>query len=168
MERFGCGKIVAAASRYRAEAKRNGRGEKAGRVLIQSYHPDHYALEYAREQNYEKFYEYEINFRRNLSYPPFVALINVMVKHSEYARAASLATDLANSIKAADPKRALRILGPAPAPIARLRERFRFRVLLRAKSRSSLRAVIAALTPTLQELDRKVRAAVDVDPVAML
>ncbi|MEK7831761.1 MAG: primosomal protein N', partial [Acidobacteriota bacterium] len=60
-------------------AGRAGRGDKPGRVIIQSYHTEHYALEFASHQNYEKFYEREIHFRRNMHYPPFVALINALI-----------------------------------------------------------------------------------------
>ena len=83
-------------------AGRAGRGDKGGRVLIQSFHPEHYALEYARAQLYEKFYQREIAFRQGMHYPPVVALINIIVHHAEYNRAAELAATIAKSLREVD------------------------------------------------------------------
>jgi primosomal protein N' (replication factor Y) len=150
-------------------AGRAGRGEKAGRVIIQSYHTEHYALEYARGQNYEKFYEYEINFRRNMRYPPFVALINVLIKHSEFARAASLATDLAKSIRATDTEKALRVLGPAPAPIARLKGEHRMQVLIKTRYRRQAREALDAAMQEVKEAGQDLKmVTVEVDPVSLM
>ncbi len=150
-------------------AGRAGRGEKAGRVIIQSYHTEHYALEYAREQNYERFYEYEINFRRNMRYPPFVALINGLVKHTEFAKAASLATDLARSIKTADKENVLRVLGPAPAPIARLKGEHRLQVLIKTRYRRQAREALDAAMSEMKESGQDLRmVTVEVDPVSLM
>ncbi len=150
-------------------AGRAGRGEKAGRVIIQSYHTEHYALEFAREQNYEKFYDHEINFRRNMRYPPFTALINVLVKHSEFTKAASLATDLARSIKTADAENVLRVLGPAPAPIARLKGEHRLQVLIKTRYRREAREALDAAMLKLKEAGEDLRmATVEVDPVSLM
>ncbi|MEJ7665416.1 MAG: hypothetical protein WKG07_40780 [Hymenobacter sp.] len=64
-------------------AGRAGRGHLAGRVLIQTFHPEHYALKHASTQNYDEFYAEEIRFRQNLNYPPFVALASILIKHHE-------------------------------------------------------------------------------------
>src|SRR5262249_46442112 len=64
-------------------AGRSGRGELAGKVLIQTYYPDHYALRHAREQNYEGFYADEIRFRERFGYPPFLVLASIMIKHRD-------------------------------------------------------------------------------------
>jgi primosomal protein N' (replication factor Y) (superfamily II helicase) len=150
-------------------AGRAGRGEKAGRVIIQSYYTEHYALEYARDQNYEGFYEHEINFRRNMRYPPFVALINVLVKHTEFAKAASLATDLAGSIRAADTEKVLKVLGPAPAPIARLKGEHRLQVLIKTRYRRQAREALDAAMSDLKEAGRDLRMiTIEVDPVNLM
>jgi primosomal protein N' (replication factor Y) len=150
-------------------AGRAGRGEKAGRVIIQSYHTEHYALEFAREQNYVKFYEHEINFRRNMRYPPFVALINVLVKHSEFAKAATMATDLARSIRAADARNVLKVLGPAPAPLARLKGEHRLQVLIKTRYRREAREALDAAMLKLKEAGHDLRmATVEVDPVSLM
>ncbi len=65
-------------------AGRAGRGDLQGRVLIQTFHPEHYALQHASTQNYDDFYAVEINFRKRLNYPPFVALASILIKHENY------------------------------------------------------------------------------------
>jgi primosomal protein N' (replication factor Y) len=151
-------------------AGRAGRHDRRGRVLIQTRNPAHPSIAHAARHDVGGFLTRELTDRREVDYPPFsrLALLRVDAVDEKLARqsAGRLAAHARSTPEAATGR--VKVLGPAPAPIARLRERYRFRVLLRAKSRSSLRAVIAALTPTLQELDRKVRAAVDIDPVAML
>jgi primosomal protein N' (replication factor Y) (superfamily II helicase) len=150
-------------------AGRAGRGEKTGRVIIQSYHTEHYALEFAREQNYEKFYQHEITFRRNMRYPPFVALINVLVKHSEFAKAASLAGELAGAIRSADNENVLRVLGPAPAPLARLKGEHRLQVLIKTRYRRQAREALDAAMSTMKEAGRDLRMiTIEVDPVSLM
>jgi primosomal protein N' (replication factor Y) len=150
-------------------AGRAGRGEKSGRVIIQSYHTEHYALEFARLQNYEKFYEHEIHFRNNMHYPPFVALINVLVKHAEFAKAAFLASELAQRVKAADQERLLKVLGPAPAPLARLKGEHRLQVLIKTRYRRQAREALDAAMLGLKEanLDLKM-ISIEVDPVNLM
>jgi primosomal protein N' (replication factor Y) len=150
-------------------AGRAGRGEKSGRVIIQSYHTDSYALQFAREQNYEKFYEHEINFRRNMRYPPFVALINALVKHNDYAKAASLATELAKAVRAADAENVLRVLGPAPAPFARLKGEHRLQVLIKTKYRREAREALDAAMLGLKAASYDLKMiTVEVDPVSLM
>jgi len=150
-------------------AGRAGRGDKPGRVIIQSYHTDHYALEFARAQNYEKFYEHEIHFRSNMHYPPFVALINALVKHSDFTKAAFLASELAQNIKAADADHVLRVLGPAPAPLARLKGEHRMQVLIKTKYRRQAREALDAAMAALKELTPDLKMiSIEVDPVNLM
>ncbi|MEP7340703.1 MAG: primosomal protein N' [Acidobacteriota bacterium] len=150
-------------------AGRAGRGDKPGRVIIQSYHTEHYALEFARKQNYEKFYEYEIHFRRNMHYPPFVALINAMVKHSDFSKAAFLASELTQGIKAADADRVLKVLGPAPAPLSRLKGEHRLQVLIKTKYRRQAREALDAAMLGMKDTDADLRLiSIEVDPVSLM
>jgi primosomal protein N' (replication factor Y) len=123
-------------------AGRAGRGEREGRVLIQTYHPEHYALKYACAQDYDGFYEEEIRHRRNLNFPPFVALAAVLVHEQSFMAAQSLALELRHALDRANLDRACKILGPAPAPLARLRNEHRIQLLLKSVSRQSLRQTI--------------------------
>lgn len=150
-------------------AGRAGRGDKPGRVIIQSYHTEHYALEFASQQNYEKFYEREIHFRRNMHYPPFVALINVLIKHTDFGKAAYLASELAQRIKAADPENVLKVLGPAPAPLSRLKGEHRLQVLIKTRYRRQAREALDAAMLGLKEAQQDLKMiTIEVDPVNLM
>ncbi|MEP7270852.1 MAG: primosomal protein N' [Acidobacteriota bacterium] len=150
-------------------AGRAGRGDKAGRVLIQSYHPEHYALDFARAQLYEKFFEHEIHFRREMRYPPFSSLINVMVRHREYNTAAQIAAELTHLLKSSDSAAAFRVLGPATAPIGRLKGEHRLQVLIKTSQRNAARAAMAQAMQDLRAAGHDLRQlSVDVDPVNLM
>ncbi len=150
-------------------AGRAGRGDKPGRVIIQSYHTEHYALEFASRQNYEKFYEREIHFRRNMHYPPFVALINALIKHTDYGKAAHMASELAQRIKAADAEKVLKVLGPAPAPLARLKGEHRLQVLIKTRYRRQAREALDAAMLGLKEANQDLKMiTIEVDPVNLM
>ena len=123
-------------------AGRAGRGELPGRVLIQTFHPHHYALRHACAQDYEGFFEEEINYRRNLSYPPFVALASLLVHGEDLARVQATAAALRDALDQANTERGCRVLGPAPAPLARLRGEHRVQIILKSRSRPRLRTLI--------------------------
>lgn len=148
---------------------RAGRGDKPGRVIIQSYHTEHYALSFASRQDYEKFYEHEINFRRAMHYPPFVALINLLVRHSDYSKAASVAAETARLVREADSEKVLRVLGPAPAPLARLKGEYRQQVLIKTRYRRQAREALDAAMVALKQLKIDSRMiTIDVDPINMM
>ncbi|HEX8501086.1 MAG TPA: primosomal protein N' [Pyrinomonadaceae bacterium] len=123
-------------------AGRAGRGDLPGRVLIQTYHPHHYALRHACAQDYEGFFGEEINYRRNLSYPPFVALASLLVRGDDLTRVQATADILRGALDRANADRAVRVLGPAPAPLARLRGEHRVQLLLKSRSRPRLRTLV--------------------------
>ena len=102
-------------------AGRAGRGDRAGQVLVQTYHPEHYALRHACAQDYEGFYKEEIRHRQNHAYPPFVALASLLVHGTDQSRVRSEAVGLRKELDLANKDRSCRILGPAPAPLARLK-----------------------------------------------
>jgi primosomal protein N' (replication factor Y) len=151
-------------------AGRAGRGSLPGRVLIQTYHPGHYALRHACAQDYEGFFEEEIGYRRNLSYPPFVALASLLVHGEDLTRVQTTAVELRRALDAANAERAARVLGPAPAPLARLRGEHRMQILLKSRSRPRLRELVemalgeAALTPGFDANSVNV----EIDPVNLM
>ncbi len=146
-------------------AGRAGRGEQPGRVLIQSRQPDHPAIRYARLHDVAGFIEAELLLREELGYPPFTRLALVRFDAVDEPRVRGEAEKLARvAVRAAPP--GVQILGPAPAPIARLRNRFRYRFMVRARERAGLRTALLAVVRA--PLDHRVRMAVDVDPVNML
>jgi primosomal protein N' (replication factor Y) len=134
-------------------AGRAGRGHLPGRVLIQTYHPNHYALRHACAQDYEGFFDEEIGYRKNLSYPPFVALASLLVHGEDLTRVQATAAELRRALDDANTERHVRVLGPAPAPLARLRGEHRVQLILKSRNRPRLRALVemalgdAARTP---------------------
>ncbi len=150
-------------------AGRAGRGDLPGRVLIQTYHPHHYALRHACAQDYRGFYDEEIRHRRNHGYPPFVALALMLIRHKDAARANAIAHELRNALVEANEAHTCRILGPAPAPFARLRGEHRVQLLVKARSRKQMRAVIDEALKNFEEAGNDSRAVtLEVDPVSMM
>ncbi len=150
-------------------AGRAGRGELPGRVIIQTYHPEHYSLVCARAQDYDAFYQREISFRRAMHYPPFSALINICVRDKEFDRANLAATDLARELREAARDSSLRVLGPAPAPLARLKGEHRFQILIKARSRRRAREILDIAMDKATALGHNPRSiSIEVDPVSLM
>ena len=150
-------------------AGRAGRGDLPGRVLIQTYHPHHYALRHATAQDYRGFYDEEIRHRRNHGYPPFVALALLLVRHKDPARARTTAQQLRNALNEANRDHSCRILGPAPAPFARLRGEHRIQLVLKSRSRKQMRAVIDQALKNFEEAGGDSRSVnLEIDPVSMM
>ncbi|HRI04143.1 MAG TPA: primosomal protein N' [Pyrinomonadaceae bacterium] len=150
-------------------AGRSGRGEKLGRVLIQTYYPEHYALRHAREQDYEGFYNEEIKFRERLAYPPFVVLASILIKHRDLAYASRHANILRRSLDAANTSRHVRVLGPAPASISRLKNEYRLQIILKGASRRSLRETLDIALADAEANGCDLRSIfVEIDPVNLM
>jgi primosomal protein N' (replication factor Y) len=146
-------------------AGRAGRGDAPGSVLIQTWQPDHPAVRLAARHDVEGFVERELEDRRELAYPPYSRIALVRVDALDEARALREADRLAGIARGAG-ARGVDVLGPAPAPLKRLRNRWRFRFMLRAKDRAELRKALLAVARAGS--DRAVRVGIDVDPVNML
>ena len=147
-------------------AGRAGRGERLGRVLIQTYAPHHYSVRAARDQDYARFIRREMELRRELMYPPFARLALVRIEGDESVQVSEGATKIAALLAHAAKPESMRVLGPAPAPIERIKQRYRWQVLLKARERHELRA---ALTEVASYPARDgVRVSIDIDPLNML
>ena len=150
-------------------AGRAGRGELPGRVLIQTYHPYHYALRHACAQDYEGFYTEEMRYRQNHSYPPFVALASILVRGQDLNRVREDAHTVRRALDRANADRRLRILGPAPAPLARLKGEHRFQLLLKSRTRKRLREVVDVSMRQLVSDGLNLRSInLEIDPVSMM
>jgi primosomal protein N' (replication factor Y) len=158
-------------------AGRAGRAEEPGRVILQTFVPDHYAIEPVRNHDYERFYHTELEFRKALAYPPFGRITQVMLSAADEKTARDAAETLALQVRAlaapgdADPAAegpAFEVLGPAPAPLARLRGRFRYQLLVKGRDSQRVRRASELLSEALRRLPREVQAALDADPVNML
>ena len=150
-------------------AGRAGRGDRPGKVLIQTYHPYHYALRHACAQDFAAFYNQEIQYRQNHSYPPFVALATILVHGPDLGRVRSDSLELRKQLDAANEGRKCRILGPAPAPLSRLKGEHRFQLLLKSRSRRSLREVADAALKSVSEKGVNLRSVnLEIDPVSIM
>jgi len=149
-------------------AGRAGRGELPGRVLIQTYYPEHYAVQDAVKQDYVSFFERELHFRRMMMYPPFVSLANVIVRDTNLENAIRWSRRLSEYFAPHDGK-GMRILGPASAPLARLKKEHRYQFLLKSPKKSLLTRILSgALTFCDSNEIPGTAVLVDMDPLTLL
>jgi primosomal protein N' (replication factor Y) len=143
-------------------------------VLLQTYQPTHFAVRHALQHDFLGFYREEVVQRRELAYVPYARLVAVRVDAGDENVARNVIEELAKvAHKAAAQTRGegrdgVALLGPAPAPISRIRGRFRMRFMLRSRSRAALRFVTQAVVARIEQGVTPARAHVDVDPVSML
>jgi primosomal protein N' (replication factor Y) len=148
-------------------AGRAGRGQLPGQVLVQTINPDHYAIRHAAAQDFTAFYNQEIHFRKAMRYPPFSALANVLVRSEKQEDAMRMSTDISHLLT--PPPEKIKILGPAEAPVPRLKNEYRYQLLIKAKDRRALNDTLRRLRS--HAVDRKWNATalvIDVDPLTLL
>ena len=149
-------------------AGRAGRGDLKGRVLIQTFYPDHYAIQDAVKQDYRSFFDREMLFRQMMAYPPFTALANIIVRDTNLEKAILWSRQLSEYFAPHDGK-GLRVLGPAAAPLARLKKEHRFQFLLKSRKRSLMTKLLGgALTYCDQREIPQTAILVDVDPLNLM
>jgi len=146
-------------------AGRAGRGDRPGRVLVQTYAPEHYALQAAAGHDYRAFCREETGARAELGYPPYGHLVNLVCSGNRREQVEEAAAAVAHGLGQA--ARGSEVLGPAPCLLTRLRGRWRYQLLLKAAQRSALRELLPELERLSRELPAGVQLAVDVDPVDM-
>jgi primosomal protein N' (replication factor Y) len=142
---------------------RAGRGDARGEAIIQTLYPDHYSVQAAAAQDYAAFFEREIEFRRAMHYPPALALVNVVVKSRVLETAMADALDLVTRVRASGVR--ARVLGPAPAALARIKDEYRAQFFLKGTQRRAMREALLAALAARPDLKR--RTIVDVDPVTV-
>ena len=123
---------------------RAGRGELPGRVVVQTYYPDHYAILAASTHDYTSFVERELKYRRWMHYPPFGVLANVLVQAEKLEEAAAWSAELGKWFQKTAPE-GVRVLGPCTAPVARIKGIYRFHLILKAASRRALSAAMRGM-----------------------
>lgn len=160
-------------------AGRAGRGDDPGRVYIQTYNPEHYSLQAAREHDYAAFSERELALRRELAYPPFGHLVAIKFEATSEGRCIQAARDYATAARRVlrqDEKlgQSVFMLGPAMAPLSRIKGKSRWQILLKSRSRADVRKLAIGMLNGMAHFEpnksqhRDVRVIVDVDPVNML
>ena len=148
-------------------AGRAGRGELSGEVLVETYYPEHYAIQYAVQQDYLSFYEKEAQFRRMLHYPPYAALATVLIRDRKIENAIRWSRSLADYFAPFE-ERGVKILGPAAAPLARLRQEYRFQFVLKSPQRAALgQALSGCLDFCASKEIPETAVIVDVDPTSL-
>lgn len=148
-------------------AGRAGRGDAPGRVILQTYFPDHYAIQYAAAHDYLGFAGKELRFRRWMHYPPFTSLANVIVRSEDLDQAMSMAALLGRWFEQTSHV-GVRVLGPAVAPVARLKREFRYHLVLKAESRRALHGVLEAMLAHAATQKSKAIVVADVDAVSLV
>ena len=152
-------------------AGRAGRGVAPGRVIVQTFDPSHYAIQPVLDHDYERFYAEELGHRRALGYPPFGQLIRALITGPDENETRSAALELAQLVSAMavdGSEQELEVLGPAPAPLARLRGRYRHQLLVKGPPGPLLRGAAETLVKATAELASPLQANVDVNPLSML
>ena len=149
-------------------AGRAGRGEKPGKVILQTYFPDHYAVQYAARHDFTGFYEKELAFRRWMHYPPYTALANVLIRSPKLEEVLGWSGILGRWFEKT-PHEGIRVLGPAAAPILRLKHDYRYHFVLKSASREELNRLLRAmlLHATQQKIPRS-QIIVDVDAIWLM
>jgi primosomal protein N' (replication factor Y) len=147
-------------------AGRAGRGERVGEAVVQTLYPEHYSIQLACRQDYQAFFDRELAFRRGMRYPPVVALVNVVVRGRSFEDAMKAATDLVQRLKRFTTSGGFTILGPAPAPLVRLRGEHRVQFFLKGSRRAEMRNALKAMLTEMPEVRRKLT--IDIDPLNVL
>lgn len=145
-------------------AGRAGRGESPGIAIVQTLFPGHYSIRHACRQDYRAFFEEELRYRQAMRYPPKVALINTIVRGATLLEAMTTATDLARRVRTGPHD--LRVLGPAIAPLSRLRGEHRVQFFIKGTNRRVMRQALVGALEQVSDARRKV--VVDVDPLTVL
>ena len=132
--------------------------------MVETHYPEHYAIQHAAKQDYLSFFEKEAHFRRMLHYPPFTALASVLVRDRKIENAIRWSRALAQYFAPFE-ERGVKILGPAAAPLARLKKEYRFQFLLKSPQRSALTGALSgALDFCAAKAIPETAIVVDVDP----
>jgi primosomal protein N' (replication factor Y) (superfamily II helicase) len=148
-------------------AGRAGRGEQPGEAIVQTIYPNHFSIQLACRQDYPAFFEREMKFRQAMRYPPQVSLISAVVRARTYTGAMDDAAAIVQQLRQVDQKKGeFRVLGPAPAPLGKLRGEYRVQFLLKSTNRKRMREALLGVLATRPDVWR--RTTVDVDPVSVL
>ena len=148
-------------------AGRAGRGDLPGIVLAQTINPDHYAIRMAASHDYQAFYEKELNFRRMMHYPPFTAMANLLVRSEKQEEALRLSAELGRLLMPAPEN--IKVLGPAEAPVPRLKNEFRYQLLIKSASRKVLNEHLRRVRDfALQNKWPATALVIDVDPLTLM
>ena len=144
---------------------RAGRGTKPGEVVIQSFNPQHYAIELAQQQNYEAFYRREMLMRHQGNYPPYYFTVQIVASHEEENQAAKKMYQIAQALKGSLSAASI-ILGPTPKAVMRVKNRYYYQLVVKYKNEPGLQAELKqVLADSQKEMQQGLRIAIDVEPL---
>jgi primosomal protein N' (replication factor Y) len=159
-------------------AGRTGRGHKGGRVIVQTYNPEHYSIKCAALHDYDGFAKKELEYRKQLYYPPYGRLARIVLRGKNDQDVKERAADIAEKLKEAIRlttgtsqseryKNKVEILGPAPAPITRVKDKYRWHLIAKADNSEKLRAILKSIENENRH-SKRVQIMIDVDPYMLL
>ena len=140
---------------------RAGRGDVQGRAIVQTYQPEHYAIAYAQNHDYENFYENEINIRKQLKNPPFNDLVLIMMQGEKEEAVIKELGRIANRLR----NRGLSVMGPVPAPYSRIKNKYRWRIILRHHNATELLDLLHTIAEYYAKSDNQLF--IDINPNSM-
>jgi primosomal protein N' (replication factor Y) len=146
---------------------RTGRGELGGRVVIQTFRPDHFSVQLAAKHDYETFARKEMDMRRSLGYPPYSRMARFLVEGGKEFKVCEKIAEISNALQEVKSKEPMRIVGPAPAPIAFIEGKARYHVLAMTPTSRGIRRILADLGEHLKS-HAATLVSVDVDPIDLL
>ncbi len=148
-------------------AGRAGRSEKEGEVIVQTFNPKHYSIQYARKQNFIGFYEYELHLRQELHYPPSTKLARILFMLNNEERLRSYMDIVRRKIARYPPKDKLIILSPTPAPISKIRKQYRYHILIKAEHQQDINRFFEWLQSNVTT-PNYIKMQIDIDPISLL
>ncbi|MDU5407951.1 MAG: primosomal protein N', partial [Streptococcus agalactiae] len=149
-------------------AGRAGRAEKEGEVVIQTYNPNHYAIQLAQKQDFEAFYQYEMNIRRQLGYPPYYFTVGLTLSHKDEEWLIRKSYEVLSLLKQGFSDK-VKLLGPTPKPIARTHNLYHYQIIIKYRFEDNLELVLNRLLDITQDKEnRDLRLAIDHEPQNMM
>lgn len=149
-------------------AGRAGRANKPGEVLIQTYNPNHYAIQLAREQDYEAFYRYEMKIRKALSYPPYYFTVGLTLSHKDEQEVIKKSYEIVTLIKEGLTDK-IKILGPTPKPVARTHNLYHYQIIIKYRFEDQLEIVLNHILDLTQAKEnKKLRLIIDHEPQSFM
>ena len=149
-------------------AGRAGRAEKEGHVIIQSYNPKHYAITFAKNQDYEGFYAYEMSIRKQLAYPPYYFTVGLTLSHKMEAEVVKKSYEVLNMIRSGLSDK-VQILGPTPKPIARTHNLYHYQLIIKYRFEEHLQDVLNQILDWTQEkVNKDLRLSIDHEPQSFM
>lgn len=145
-------------------AGRAGRGDKPGKVVVQTYNPEHYAVRAGAEHDYHTFYQTEIGYRKSLCYPPFGQILKLTIQADQESKARAQADKIIKELKSMlDNPHNSEVIGPFPAPIAKVKDIFRMNILIKTNNLAPVKSYIISMGLTMRP-----DVIIDVEPISIM